>query len=128
MKKKKRLGPMRRFFFPEISAAPIAPPQPFPSRGVLQISRKPAQCARELEENMSVQTVNRGKWLGSMALATMALGGLLLFSGATNAKADDGDGYRYQRQVQYTEWRGPRSPLKICRFKHPNTQFRARKK
>ena len=53
----------------------------------------------------SVQKVNRRKSLGSMALATMALGGLLLFSGATNAKADDGDGYRYERQVQYTEWR-----------------------
>ena len=48
--------------------------------------------------------VSTKRWFGSTALATAVLGGLLLFAGATNARADD-DGYRYERQVQYTEWR-----------------------
>jgi len=47
------------------------------------------------------------KWMGSMALATAMLGGFMLISGATNAKAADRDDYdyRYDRQVRYTEWR-----------------------
>ncbi len=45
------------------------------------------------------------KWMGSMALATAMLGGLLMFAGASIAKADDGDFYRCDRQVQYTAWR-----------------------
>jgi hypothetical protein len=44
--------------------------------------------------------------MGSMALATAVLGGLMLFSGASNAKAQDRyDYYRYGRQVQYTNRR-----------------------
>lgn len=45
------------------------------------------------------------KWIGSMALATAVLGGFMLFSGVPNAKAADWDDHRYDRDVQYTEWR-----------------------
>ena len=44
------------------------------------------------------------RWRGSLALATMVLGGFMLFAGASNVKADD-DFYRYDRQVRYTESR-----------------------
>lgn len=53
---------------------------------------------------MIKQTVQNMFRLGKMAIATAALG-LVLFAGASTARADDGDGYRYRRQVQYTEWR-----------------------
>ena len=72
----------------------------------------------------SLQKVNRRKWLGSMALATMALGGLLLFSGATNAKADDGDGYRYERQVQYTGWRAHEAAENFGYYSHEARHWR----
>lgn len=41
--------------------------------------------------------------LGKAALATVALGGFLLFSGAPAAKANDRDDGN--RRVAYTEWR-----------------------
>ena len=72
----------------------------------------------------SVQNVNRRKWLGSVTLATMALGGLLLFSGATNAKADNGDGYRYERKVQYTEWRAHEASENFGYYSHEARHWR----
>lgn len=74
--------------------------------GFYQHPASPTQRARELEGDMSntILTTSK-KWLGSAALATTVLGGFLLFGGANTAKADDGDGYRFERQVQYTEWR-----------------------
>lgn len=51
-----------------------------------------------------VQAVRGKRWLTSMGLATAVLGGVLLFGGASNAKADD-DCYRVERNVQYTGWR-----------------------
>jgi hypothetical protein len=57
----------------------------------------------------NAQSKGGKKWLGSMALATAVLGGFILFSGASNARAADWDDYGYyspyDRQVQYTEWR-----------------------
>ena len=40
-----------------------------------------------------------------LTLASALLGGLMLFAGATNAKAADWDDHPYDRQVRYTEWR-----------------------
>ena|SRR5579863_6182666 len=50
---------------------------------------------------------SRGKkWMGSVALTAAALGGFVLFSGASNAQAQDRDGYyRDDHQVRYSEWR-----------------------
>ena len=53
----------------------------------------------------NLQTQSGKRWMRSMALATAVLGGFLLFSGASNTKAADWDDYRYDRKVQYTEWR-----------------------
>jgi hypothetical protein len=47
----------------------------------------------------------RQPWFGSTALATAVLGGFLMLGGATSARADDDDGYRFRREVQVTEWR-----------------------
>jgi hypothetical protein len=51
---------------------------------------------------MNVLIKNREKLLGKAALATAALGGVLLFAGAPAAKANDGrDG---DRRVDRAEW------------------------
>ena len=44
-------------------------------------------------------------WKRSIALATVVLGGFVLFAGAGGARASDGDDHRDDRQRQYSERR-----------------------
>jgi len=67
---------------------------------------------------------NSKRWFGSMALATAALGGFLLFGGATNAKANDDDGYRLERKVQYTEWRANEAAEHFGYYSHEARHWR----
>ena len=72
----------------------------------MSVPKAAPSMGKKMEEHMkNVQSKYGKKWMGSMALATAVLGGFMLFSGASNAKAADRDDYRYGRQVQYTEWR-----------------------
>lgn len=76
------------------------------------------------------------KWMGSMALATAMLGGLMLFFGASNAKAQDRDDYyRDDRQVQYTNRRAHEAAERYGYFsreakhwRHENHEAKEREK
>jgi hypothetical protein len=72
----------------------------------------------------SAQVLKGKKWLGSMAFATAVFGGFLMFAGATNARADDDDGYRYERQVQYTEWRAHEAAENFGYYSHEAKHWR----
>jgi len=72
----------------------------------------------------------------SMALATAVLGGFMLFSGASYARAQDRDDYyRYDRQVQYTNSRAHEAAERYGYFsreakhwRHENHEAKERQK
>ena len=83
----------------------------------------------------NVKSKSGQKWIGSMALATAVLGGFMLFSGASNLKAADWDDYgnRFDRRVQYTEWRAHEAAERYGyysqearRWRHENHEARER--
>lgn len=73
----------------------------------------------------NAQSRHGKKWMGTMALATAVLGGVMLFAGASNAKAVDWDDHSYHRQVRYTEWRHENHEARE-REKHFRHEYRER--